>query len=449
MKLNIRSKRYILAAGAVSFLLSVPMAAQPRYVVTNLGTLGGNSSSAFAINSLGQVAGVSGNGSENHAYRTAPNRTIKATDDLGTLGGTSSAGNAINDSGQVAGSSSTGPQTHAFRSSANGVAPVVLTDLGTFSGASNSFGRGINNSGQVTGQANVTATAPCFFVFSNSVFRTAASTVSGGDNLGTLLPNNCRSATGIGINNSGVVVGDSATVLASGIPNHAFRSTGTTLVDIHPAGFTSSTATGVNTVNQVVGTVVDATNNNRCYRTAAGQPIAMPQDDIGDLGGGFCQALGINDNGHVVGTSFDGVAIRAFLYHNNVMYDLNKLIGTAPGVALTIATGINSSGQISVGGFAGADFRGFRLDPADAFVTIIIGTLSDPALGLSAGQTSSLADKLNNVLASIQQRLYKQATNQLNALINQVQTAVKTGNMSASTGTVLIDAANKLVTSIS
>ena len=133
-------------------LLAGPIAAQPRYVITDLGTLGGASASANGINSLGQVTGNSATAAgQSHAYRTGPNRGITpATDDLGALGTTFSTGEKINDSGQVTGTSSTGSASHAFRSIANGAA-VSLTDLGTFDGTFSSNGRGINNTGQVTG----------------------------------------------------------------------------------------------------------------------------------------------------------------------------------------------------------------------------------------------------------------------------------------------------------
>src|ERR1051325_408426 len=73
--------------------LGHPLAAQPKYTVHDLGTLGLSSgwSSAAGINGSGQVVGSSYLGTGAHdvrAFRTAPNSSINpATDDLGGLNG--------------------------------------------------------------------------------------------------------------------------------------------------------------------------------------------------------------------------------------------------------------------------------------------------------------------------------------------------------------------------
>jgi len=87
--------------------------------------------------------------------------TLYNVTDLGTLGGTSSSGEAINNSGQVTGWSypSSGPQ-HAFLYS-NG----HMTDLGTL-GGSYTVGYGINGRGQVTG-ASYTPDGYDAFLYSN------------------------------------------------------------------------------------------------------------------------------------------------------------------------------------------------------------------------------------------------------------------------------------------
>jgi hypothetical protein len=80
-------------------------------------------------------------------------------------------------------------------------------------------------------------------------------------------------------------------------------------------------------------------------------------------------------------------------------------------------------------------------------VTNLINLISNPnsGLALSTGQISSLTDKLNNALASIQAGLNAQAINQLQAFINAVQTSLKTGKISAQTASTLVAAANAII----
>jgi probable HAF family extracellular repeat protein len=121
-----------------------------------MGTLGGSTSVAWAINDAGAVAGFSElPNHENRAFRTSASGVINpATDNLGTLGGAFSVARGINNAGQVVGESATTTGSiHAFRTAENSAIQAGTDDLGTLGGA-NSSAWGINNAGQVVGTSS-------------------------------------------------------------------------------------------------------------------------------------------------------------------------------------------------------------------------------------------------------------------------------------------------------
>src|SRR5262245_5781374 len=81
------------------------------YTVTDLGTLGGASSVAYAINNVGQMAGNSymPDNVTTHAF-LYDGGVDPPLQDLGTLGGKESGASGINDSGQVVGWANTPSQ---------------------------------------------------------------------------------------------------------------------------------------------------------------------------------------------------------------------------------------------------------------------------------------------------------------------------------------------------
>jgi probable HAF family extracellular repeat protein len=114
--------------------------------LVDLGTLGGLTSSAWAVNGSGQVVGSSdtaGGPIERHAYVWTQDDGMV---DLGTFGGTQSEARAINDSGQMVGDSSGSgvfPETHAALwnpASGDETPPVITIPSGVVADATSPTG---------------------------------------------------------------------------------------------------------------------------------------------------------------------------------------------------------------------------------------------------------------------------------------------------------------------
>ncbi len=260
-------------------LLVLPVSAQ-QYTTTTLGTLGGNSSVAFALNSHGQAAGESRalNG-ETHGFLWTKSGGMQ---DLGTLGGDYSSAQGINDAGQIVGISHlTGSNVlHPFRWTMTG----GMQDLGAFL-AGDSYASLINSSGQVAGGSCSPDRSIC-----RAFFWSAGTGIV---DLGTLGGVN---STAWGLNNLGQVVG------TADLPNgshHAFvwtsamgmQDLGT--LDTDP----DSVAFAINNSGQVAGYSSGVTW--RAFRWTTGGGMLS----LGDLGGNFSWARWIDDNGRVAGSS--------------------------------------------------------------------------------------------------------------------------------------------------
>lgn len=161
------------------------------------------------INSSGQLIGNRGIPTVNqvtglyntHAFLTGPNGT--GYQDLGTLGGESSTAVGVNDSGQVAGTSELvagQAKQRAFLTGPNGAAMKDLGDLG----GGQSKANGLNNLGQVVGTSHVTTTdwdTAAFITGPNGVgMRNLTKEVS--------LPDNDLVKSALAINDKGQVLVD-------------------------------------------------------------------------------------------------------------------------------------------------------------------------------------------------------------------------------------------------
>ncbi|MBX3399361.1 MAG: hypothetical protein KF873_11505 [Gemmataceae bacterium] len=253
---------------------------------TSVGTLGGASSSAAAINGSGWVIGASRVDpatTASHAYLWRPGVGLT---DLGTLGGTNSSASAVNAAGFVVGSSQTSgnssTQAFVWRLDTN-----TMTPLGTL-GGNNSSAIGVNALAVVAGTSDVTGGGTRPFVWTEAGGLVDLGGLGGADSLGRAF----------GINDLGQVVGRSD------------RGDGTF------GAFLWDPVTGFT--------------------------------DLGTFGGENATAFGINNLGQVVGTAQDAAGEdRAFLWDAiNGLQDLNLLVTNAGGFTLTGATTITDRGDV-------------------------------------------------------------------------------------------------------
>lgn len=287
--------------------------------IKDLGTFGGNLSTATAINNRGQIVGFALNkipdpfslfykqfggpsdGTQTRAFLWEEGRM----QDLGTLGGPDAQAVFVNERGQVAGfsyTSSTPNPATGFPT----VAPFLWTkddgmvDLGSFGGT---WGEphGLNNRGQVIGQSSVAADpAACF---------------TGND------PQNC----------------------------HPFLWNGEKLIDLFTdtVGGNPISANAINDAGEVVGQAVFSNQFFHAYLWRNG--VAT---DLGTLPGDcFSEAVAINARGQVVGQSLSCDFLTSgrgsvFLWENGSIIDLNEFVPLGSGVQLAEAVAINDRGVI-------------------------------------------------------------------------------------------------------
>lgn len=423
-------------------------AAQPKYIITDLGT---GAVPEAGINRRGEIAGwaPTANPFVVHAFRTPANGVLSPGSDLGTLGVSFlySEGRAINNKGQVTGASyasfATVNARRAFRT-VEGAASISPADnLGTLGGAF-SDGFGINTSGQVVGvSARVGLPLGAFRTGPNLPINPVT------DDLGSL-SGPAGFSFALGINDSGQVVGYSQ--FAPG-QNRAFRTApGCPWCKITPAddlgtlGGNESLARAINSSGQVTGHALLPDGRRHAFRTGPNLAINPATDDLGSFGG-TSYGWSINSAGDVVGLSStaDG-ELRAFLHKDGVLYDLNNSIpaGT-PWTRLEAAYGINDRGQIAGYGFVAGDPspHAFRLDPPEAALGILVSKVE------SSAQSAPLTSTLNAAGASLGRGNTRAAANQLRSFISQVEAMRKTGRVDEVTAAEWIESARAIIEAMS
>lgn len=323
-----------LACVLAAVSTSATLATAQNYRFTNLGTLGGITGSASAINRNGQIVGYSTTlTGATRAFSTSASGPMV---DLGTLG-TDSSANAINDAGTIVGATAVSGKFRAFTTRVGQQMTSLLPN-------NESFPLGINNSGQIVG-----------VILENSTF-TMVGSQAGGTGFKVL----ANDTLGLAIADSGVMLGvGSNRFLANsplGLVWQVFVTTytgnaqnlGTILGKFNSnivfTQFSISNPTA-NAPLIMVGGYTNGVNGDRAVIFSSTDPVLR---DMGTLGGSTAGAYGVNSAGTIVGTSTTATnAKRAFIRKaGGTMTDLNNFVVGASGYVLTSANAINELGQI-------------------------------------------------------------------------------------------------------
>ena len=354
----------------LSGLLSPRLA--PRYTVTDLGVLPGDSASrATVLNSRGDVAGFTqGPHRQSCVFQNGAAMSIR-----GLPGGSDSYALGINSQGEVIGDSGSLTSHHAFVYSGG-----KTRALGTLPGFKDSEGAGINDRGEAVGTAS-TSPGPTGFPHQHAFFYRAGRMMD----IGT--PPGCSESQATSINAAGQVAGDGLQTpgrIDQPRPLLYDSRTGTMKMLLMPPA-RGGWAFHINDKGQVIGTVW--THDDRYHVVLWGGGRMRDLGTAPGFADSFAQ--GLNNRGEAVGFSSEGVPAqdfkaflrnhaggdsalrrylarpseRAFVYREGKMQDLNDLVPKDADWILEEARGINDRGQIVGRGLHHGQERGFLLTP--------------------------------------------------------------------------------------
>ena len=254
------------------------------YRLVDLGTLGGRSSYATAMNDRGDVVGRSqvADGSY-HGFLWRRGRMI----DLGTL-----SPNDVNNRGQVVGTLDDAPSAYLWKAGR-------LTDLGTLGGPS-TYPVALNDRGQVVGMSSTADRANAAFLWSKGRMRKLPL-----DSVADI-DDHARVAGGRAAGTGGF---------------HASVWRRGRVTDLGAGAFDRSNAHRINERGWVIGWTFSADRNER--GTLWRNRVAT---DVGTLGGNSTHLVAINDRGVILGTSQlpDGT-VHPVRWRRGVLTDLTAL----------------------------------------------------------------------------------------------------------------------------
>ncbi len=328
----INNRGQIVANTNQGVVLLTPITLPPAYSIVALPL------AVTGLNNLGDVVGYSNAEGNQHGFVHYANGT---TVDLGTLGGATSIATAINDEQQIAGSSlNEAGETHAFLYENGG-----MTDLGTLVGeAGTSYANAINNAGQIVGQsASSNSSTNAVLFWEGKLIDMGLLKGNSGNSVANSI-NDIYDSNGIGQAVGQSTYSEKDTFRAFIYSNDKMMDIGINACSSYTG---SSLATSINKAGKIVGYCI----HNRGEKA----PIFVYDSEdkisyeIGALPKNMTSStpLVINDVGQIVGMFTNGTAEFPFFVTDGALYNLYDYIPSSAGITGLVPVAINNLGQIA------------------------------------------------------------------------------------------------------
>jgi probable HAF family extracellular repeat protein len=330
---------------------------QPRYQVTDLGTLGGNGSAAYGINNAGVISGGANVANGDQHPFVWQNGKLS---DLGGLGGGNGAGSIPSGSMQIALASET-TRTDPFGADFCGygtsrVCQAAIWNDGKVTalptpGGNNAIGYAFNQRGQIVGVAETSDPDPTCpasrhlgyvpVIWGPAPGEMQKLALPQGDTVGWAILSNDR---GEAIGASGTCDNTAPTVNGALTGRRAILWENGAPRDLGNFGGDQALAVGLNDRTEVVGSASIPGGDLHGFLWSRDNGM----EDIGAIGddpNGLPSS--INNARQAVGSSCDAqFNCRAFLWERYTMTDLNELVPADSPLYLVFATWINDVGEI-------------------------------------------------------------------------------------------------------